>query len=523
MKFNSIAKDKSVTVNHEGAKAYDLGPEFELYKTCAVGNLQNSFYESTDEILIRIREAVKLCRHEYVAKLAVYCREKMYMRSVPLVLMVELIKHVNAEHKGEDSNLLIKAVERVIQRADEITEILSYYQSANSKSDKEKKKLNKLSKSLSNGIANSFHKFDEYQFQKYNRDSEVKLKDAMFLTHPKPKDEAETELFKKIANDVLATPYTWEVELSSAKEKGKTKRQVWEELIDSDKLGYMALIRNLRNILEEEVSEEHIKKVCGRISDPVEIKKSKQFPFRFLSAYRAVSPIKKQTIDRWSIKEKKTPDISDSSKKIIMDALEKAVLSSVDNLSGFNEGTRVLIASDVSASMQLPISIKSEVMLYDIGLLLSMLLRTKCKDARIGIFGDSFKIKKLPNENVLKNINILHGSEGEVGYSTNGYLVIDYLINKDYDVDKVFIFTDCELWNSSNDRNTIQNLWVKYHSKHPSSKLYLFNLNSYKTSPLKVGRDGIYMISGWSDKIFDALDQIEAGIDAIGLIDKVEL
>jgi hypothetical protein len=129
-----------------------------------------------------------------------------------------------------------------------------YYQLANERTDL--KKLNKLSKQIQKGLVKSFNKFDEYQFAKYNRKAEVTLKDALFLVHPKAKDENQQAIFNKIVNDSLETPYTWEVELSvlgqtkfadDAERKAAFKNK-WEELIFSNKLGYMATLRNLRNI-----------------------------------------------------------------------------------------------------------------------------------------------------------------------------------------------------------------------------------------------------------------------------------
>ena len=124
---------------------------------------------------------------------------------------------------------------------------------------------------------------------KYNRKAEVTLKDALFLVHPKAKDENQQAVFNKIANNTLQTPYTWEVELSVL---GQTKfandaerklafKNKWEELIFSNKLGYMATMRNLRNILEANVSSDAMNKVCRYLSDERAVTNSKQLPFRF--------------------------------------------------------------------------------------------------------------------------------------------------------------------------------------------------------------------------------------------------
>ena len=167
--------------NFEGTPAFELTPEMELYSAVLTSSLSNQFYESGTDRIERIRSMIQKNNPLFVAKLAIYAREKMHLRSMPLILAVELSR----QHKGD--GLVGCLVNRVIQRADEITELLAYYSLANSRT--ELKKLNKLSKQVQKGLSAAFNKFDEYQFAKYNRDAAVKLKDALFLVHPKAKDE----------------------------------------------------------------------------------------------------------------------------------------------------------------------------------------------------------------------------------------------------------------------------------------------------------------------------------------------
>ena len=159
-RFNTKTKEKDVVENHEGAVAYSLTPELELYSAVVTSMLSNKFYESENETLERVKGLLPKVSPEFVAKLAVYAREKMYLRSIPLVLTVELAKI----HKGD--NLVGKAVARVVSRADEITELLSYYALANERSDT--KKLGKLSSQIRKGLEFSFNKFNEYQFAKWS-------------------------------------------------------------------------------------------------------------------------------------------------------------------------------------------------------------------------------------------------------------------------------------------------------------------------------------------------------------------
>jgi hypothetical protein len=147
--------------------------------------------------------------------------------------------------------------------------------------------------------------------------------------------------------------------------------------------------------------------------------------------------------------------------------LEDAVLVSAKNIKGFGFDTSVVIAADVSGSMQKPVSPRSKVLLYDIGLLMSMMLQSQCKNVISGMFGDSWKRVPMPKNGILRNVDAFYKREGEVGYSTNGYLVIEDLLNRREKVDKVMIFTDTQLWNSNGTRNSFEDSWNQYKSFHP--------------------------------------------------------
>lgn len=504
MKFNLLSKGKDKVINYEGAEAYKLSPEWRLYVATVTSALGDKFYETASDRLQTLQRLIAEADSLFVAQLAVYTREKMNLRSIPLVLAVELAK----VHRGDST--VSKMVSGIVQRADEITELLAYYQLANERTSI--KKLNKLSKQIQIGLQDAFNKFDEYQFAKYNRDAEIKLRDALFLVHPKAKDTEQQALFNKIVNNELQTPYTWETELSALGQQKFTDegakeaafRAKWEELIDSQKLGYMALMRNLRNILEAKVSKEHVIRVCDMLSDANTVKRSKQLPFRFLAAYREMSKVKSAYAGR------------------VMEALEKAVIVSAKNIKGFDSETSVLLACDVSGSMQQPISPKSKILAYDIGLMLAMLIKSRCDNAITGMFGDTWKVINVPRKGVLANVDTFYRREGEVGYSTNGYLVIEDLLKTRERVDKVMLFTDCQLWNSSNDKK-IADLWNRYKQISPNSKLYLFDLAGYGSTPLDIRNNDVHLIGGWSDKIFDILSAIDSGGNALDEIRKIEL
>ena len=268
----------------------------------------------------------------------------------------------------------------------------------------------------------------------------------------------------------------------------------------------MALMRNLRNILQADVSTNHIKKVAHTLADSEKVSRAKQLPFRFLSAYRELENLELPYAN------------------YLLTALEKAVKASAKNIKGFGLNTKVVLAADVSSSMFKTISAKSKIRCYDIGLVLSMLLRSRSKNVFTGIFGDSWKMVNLPKDNILANAQALNKIEGSVGYSTNGYKVIEDLMDRKLTVDKVMLFTDVQLWDSSHAGNSLQKTWLQYkRTIAPNAKLYLFDLAGYGNTPMDVKKNEVHLIAGWSDKIFDVLAAIEKGGNAVAEIEKITL
>src|SRR5262249_42978017 len=163
--------------------------------------------------------------------------------------------------------LVAETLARVIQRADELAEFVAiYWQNGRAP----------LSAQVKKGLAAAFTKFDEYALAKYDRTGAVKLRDVLFLSHAKPRDEAQAALWKRLIAGGLATPDTWEVALSS----GADKREAWERLLTERKLGALALLRNLRNMKDAKVSEDLV------LDSLRAMKTDRVLPFRFLAAAR---------------------------------------------------------------------------------------------------------------------------------------------------------------------------------------------------------------------------------------------
>lgn len=520
--FNLSTVGSNKTMNSANGSAYKQTPKKELFNLVVNSFGYDGFYESSTERFKRLEELVCKCDPEYVAKLAVYTRTKMHMRTMPMAMLVLLAKHFSG------SQFIRLATRNTITRADELSEVLAAYQAINGRSGV--KKLNKLNNGLRRGIADAFYKFDEYQFGKYkNSSKDVSLKDAYFVSHPKPRNDQDRELFGKIINDSLEIPFTWETQLSEIGQKDITDEEkcqqrvaLWEKLIFTRKIGYMALLRNLRNIIKDGVDDGVINTIVDIIQDPDQVKKSKQLPFRFFSAYVSL----KEYFDEISSDNKSITTISLGGKSRrtnvfnkLADALEKAAMCAVSNIPGFeNERERILIACDVSGSMEAKISNKSDITYKIVGLLMSLLVYKARKDSSYILFADTIgSCENMEGINVLECVDRLRNFK-ELGYSTYGYKVVEYILQNQISYDKVMFFTDMQLYGS--DISKIWNLYL--HHVNKECKAIIFNLAGYGCPFINDGNNCV-TVGGLAENAFKLLYAVENGEKLMSEIESVEL
>jgi len=84
-------------------------------------------------------------------------------------------------------------------------------------------------------------------------------------------------------------------------------------------------------------------------------------------------------------------------------------------------------------------------------------------------------------------------------------------------------FTDCQWWDSSDGYHSPAKLWYQYKQLYPDSLAYFVDLSGYGSTPIKTGNNGVWFVSGWSEKMFEAIEAIENGKSAISVIESVEL
>lgn len=487
-KFNKVNTNK--TTNKSGYAAYKM--EFkERLVTAVLTSMfgEPKFYGSEDDKIIKLASQTAKYYPEFLANLTVYARNEMNLRSISHVLAC-VIAHDAKQYTRE-------VIDNIVIRPDDITEIMACYVKLYGKP---------FPNAMKREIAKQMCKFDEYGFAKYNgKNKSMKFKDVLKITHPTPNSEQQEVLFKKILNDTLETPYTWEVELST---KGNTK-EVWDELISSNKVGYMALLRNLRNIIN---SGADITPVLEKISNPEQIRRSKQLPFRYYAAYKALLN------ERCMSRE-------------IHATLEKAIQTSIENMDIIKG--RTLIAIDTSGSMGSRLSAKSDICCCDIATLLGAMASHICEDATVCYFNAprAYNWYTNPSNNYVSkgytikkygkydSILAICEENSFTGGGTNLSLPMKFALKEDKSIvpfDRVIYFSDNECNSGFSSRNiiTTQSLVDEYRKKfNKDFWVHAVDLQGYGTQQF-IG-DKFNVIAGWSEAVLPFINTAEEGIGSM--------
>jgi len=435
----NMRKGISTVATHEGAVAERVDARRQLRRTVLACLLwEDTFYEKGSDIRERIAELVRQNEPETVASLAREARDKMHMRHVPLFLVREL-----ARQKGSGP-LVAETLEHVIERADELSRFVELYW---------KTRKEPLSAGVKRGLARAFTKFDAYQLAKYNRDGVVKLRDVLFLCHGKPKNAEQAELWKKLVEDTLESPDTWEVALSA----GKDKRETWERLLSEGKLGGMALLRNLRLMLAAGVRPQLVAERLGKGI-------ARALPFRFVTAARHAPKL--------------------------AEAIEKAMLQCIAGLETLPGVTGLLV--DVSGSMDSAIAKKSEASRLDAAAGLAILLREKAEELRVATFSDA--CLALPARRGFALRDAIVASQAHSGTYLKHALTAVQAWTDWRDVERVVVITD------EQSHDGILPAWTR--------KAYVINVAPYRSGISH--QNGWTHIDGWSERVVDYIASMEA-------------
>ena len=483
----------------EGAPGYARDAKSELF-LLAVTNMvgEDTFYESGSDRDKRFRDLVQKVAVEDVRWMKGFLRwlrESANMRSASVVGALEAAAAlIKAGTPGAR-----QLIDSVLVRADEPGEALAYWLNSHGR---------RIPQPVKRGIADAAERlYTEFNVLKYDTASHaVRFADVLDLTHPKASLPGQGDLFKYVlarrhgrdeipevdqrlpmilANTALRKAgaelpgvlldsenlrragMTWEDALSLVGSK-VSKKALWEELIPS--MGYMAQLRNLRNFDEAGVSKEMADRVAARLADPREVAKSRQFPFRFLSAFKAAHGSL-----RWG------------------KALEEAVNASLANIPELPGRTLVLV--DCSGSMWAPMSARSELQRWEAAALFGSALALRNGD-RVTLvrFGSGSEELRVPKGHALLSMVNTNHFPGMGGTYTAQATQRHYSGH-----DRVVIITDEQAHDGNPGGVVPANIPV-----------YTWNLAGYKFGHTP-GLPNRYTFGGLTDQAFQMIPLLERG------------
>lgn len=515
------ASTKLITMT--GAKFF-AEPNYYDYNSCSSSKKDNLFerinfiddsidfssFDGIDDLSVEIISTVwNICESKNprdALAIANWLRNEMNIRTTPQVILVICSRHPATQ------KFIREYASKIIIRPDEVKTVLMAHRYFFGQKT--------IKNCLNMGIGDAISKFSEKALIKYDDSNFPKWKDilrwvkrkegwpltkdlARYFTHGEVSEIGTPIAYKrkllsqktefdleaqKLAKESFAN---WEVLSSQFGYNSEGKNKIWSFGVENDLIGYMAMLRNVRNILESKVSQKVIDKVCLKISDRDEVLKSRQLPFRFLSAYNIVSSL---------------PGVDSFNAGQIMDAIESACDISSENVD-ILPGTTAIFA-DNSGSMNSPVSSKSIITCADAANILCGIVAKRSERAYVSAFATAVApVNAGKNKSVLSIAKSV-SSANTKGWSTNAHLCIDWLINKGIIPDRVILLSDMQCWNSypNYSNGSLFQSWEKY-KLHGGNKTWMhsIHLNGYGDSPFNTKDKKVNLISGFSEKVFNTI------------------
>jgi hypothetical protein len=479
---------------YEGARALRRDAKSELF-LLAVTNMvaERTFYEGADERDKRFAELIHQVTAEdpdWMQRFVPWLRKEANMRSAAVVAAAEYVKAGGPHGR--------KVIASAVARADEPAEILGYWSQEHGRA---------LPQPVKRGVADAVRRqYTEYSALKYDGLSRAwRMGDVIELTHPKPVDAEQSDLFRYLLDrrhhpESLTVPESLpkvglRIELDKVpveqrrqvlrergadllREAGATwewlsgwvpggmDAEAWETVIPS--MGYMALLRNLRNFDEAGISGKRVRYVQGILADSERVARSRQFPYRFWSAYRNVPSL------RWAA------------------TLETALEHSVTNIPALPG--RTLVLTDTSASMTSSLSPDTKVRHFEIAALFAAAVAARSSSAvDVVSFASGWEpIRFQRSQSILRTIEKVEQRIGAVGHAT----MLGHALNATFrGHDRVVVFSDMQT------HDQVPAL--------PGATVYVFNTGGYRATPFAVGRKGHYELGGFSDATFRLMALLE--------------
>ena len=480
-KFNKVVEPRTI-LSYEGGTVYEKNCIEDLTNFMLSSYLENQFYETADEqinrfidLLDKVSKQVSL---EWIAKLSFFARKELGMKSV---------SHLTAAWLNSKTFENKRAYYRNIMKIpSDIAEVFAAIDRLNGK----------RSHALVRGAGDYLSTLGEYQLGKYKMNRKTyNMYDLINITH------AHSAAIDKFKAGTLAVPETWETKISASKSE-EEKAKNWREMVEQDKLGYLALIRNLRNILKSDVDMEWINThLIPKLTDEVRIKKSLVFPYQIYCAW------KNKGINNYALDA----------------AMEQAFRLSCGNMPKL-EGKN-LVVLDVSGSMDAQFSANSSLTIKEVGAVYGAALLVSDNADFIRFGNHAKKSTYNPLDSIFNIIEDMQKNY-DCGYGTDIGPVFDCI--KDQPYDRIFLISDMQVmdpktyyystWGTN--KNSVTSFKEYKASSGANPVLYSFDLGNYHSQIENPNNTKIHLLTSLSDSFFQMIEYIEDGGKLVDYIDK---
>ena len=480
---NAVPAKSTVVYTREGAIAYEKNPVDDWINVLCSSYLEDGYYTNKQELIERFLgltdEVAMVYGYDFIAKAAMFARDYLGMRSTSELIAAWL--------NNKQFNAKRDFYTQFPCRPDDVAEMCGAIDFLGQK----------RSHAFVRGCATYLSSLGDYALGKYKMSGkEYNMYDLINIMHPR------SEAINRYKMGTLAIPDTWETAISGSKTQ-EEKEANWMRLVEEKKLGYLALLRNLRNILQcQNVNTLWIQKyLVPQITAEAAICKSKVFPYQIYVAYAQIQ---------------KSAPLS------VVAALEQAFLCACKNVPVLVGKTAIVL--DVSGSMDSPISDKSVVSIKECGAVYAAMVYYANPQVDFIKFGDRAKRIDLSQyKNSPFGLIARMADNDNCGYGTQFDAALRIMYN---DYDRILLISDMQImsplrvmwWGSRFDVQHYQDYLARC-AKQPV--LYSFDLGNEGNQIVDSNIQDVFCLTALSDKIFNIMYVLEQHGAIVSYIDSL--
>jgi 60 kDa SS-A/Ro ribonucleoprotein len=505
---------KTDTINQAGGRAYELTPKHALAQYAVTGSFNSTFYANAEDQFAKVVELCGKVDAEFIAKLAVFARERGFMKDMPAFLAAML--------SVKDKELLEKVFPRVINNGKMLRNFVQIMRSG----AVGRKSLGTMPKRL---VREWFDNRHAESIFKQSVGQSPSFADILKMVHINPNDAEKEALFgyligREVQFDNLpkVVQEFEKFKLGDSLEVPNVPFQMltalpltvkdWSEIAKN--AGWTMTRMNLNTFQRHGVfaDAEIVKIIAARLANADEVKRSKVFPYQLLSAYKAAA-----------VNAEMPREITEA----LQDALEIAC-ENVPKIDG-----KVYILPDVSGSMSSPVTghrkgATTSVRCIDVaGLVASAILRKNPTAEVLPFENDVVNVALNPRDSVMTNAQKLANVGGG---GTNCSAPLKQLNDAKAKGDLIIYVSDNESWMDSkrgwNNGTETMKQWNEFKARNKNAKLVCLDINPNATTQAQERQD-ILNIGGFSDQVFEIIELFAKGdLNAahwVGVIEAVEV